>query len=128
MVAGEAGIGKSSIWRAGCDVAVRGGSRVLTCSPTESETGFSYAGLADLFGDVAAAQLPLLPQPQRRALGSVLLLDDADTERVDQRVVGTALLNLLRALAGEGRVVVAVDDVQWLDLIRPEIPDKRLVV
>jgi hypothetical protein len=54
----------------------------------------------------------LLPEPQRRALERVLLVA-ADDEPLDARLVGVALRTLLANLGAP--VLVAVDDVQWLD-------------
>jgi predicted ATPase len=56
-----------------------------------------------------------LAEPQRRALRVALALEDAGGAVVEERVVALAFLNLLRALSQERPVVVAVDDLQWLD-------------
>jgi predicted ATPase len=45
---GEAGIGKSTLWRAAVEDALRRGRRVLSARPAESERGLAYAGLGDL--------------------------------------------------------------------------------
>ena len=47
---GEAGIGKTSLWLAGLEAAAERGYRTLSSRPSEAETRFSYAGLADLLG------------------------------------------------------------------------------
>ena len=44
-----------------------------------------------------------------------LLLDEPVGPAPDERAIGAALLGALRVLAAGGPVVVAVDDVQWLD-------------
>jgi DNA-binding CsgD family transcriptional regulator len=56
-----------------------------------------------------------LPGVQRRALEVALLLDDERTATPDQQAVALATLAALRALARSAPLVVAVDDVQWLD-------------
>ncbi len=71
--------------------------------------------LGDLLGPVLEDVLPSLPAPQRRALEVALLVEDAEGPPPDQRAVAFAFVGALRALAREGPVVVAVDDVQWLD-------------
>ena len=43
------------------------------------------------------------------------MLRTASERPAERRLVGTALLSLLRALAADGRVVLAVDDAHWLD-------------
>jgi hypothetical protein len=59
--------------------------------------------------------LPALPPVQRRALEAALLLSEEERPPPDQRTISTACLGVVRRLAGEGRVLIAVDDVQWLD-------------
>ena len=111
---GEAGIGKSTLWRAAVEHARDRGLRVLTAQPAESEALFAYAGLGDLLDGVLDDVLPRLSPPQRRALEVVLLIEDADEIPVDVRTLGVATRNVLRLLAEDG-LLVAVDDVQWLD-------------
>ena len=71
---GEAGIGKSTIWRAGVEQARAAGLRVLSARPAESERGLAHAALGDLFGDVLDDVLPALTPPRRRALEVALLV------------------------------------------------------
>jgi predicted ATPase len=115
VFAGEAGIGKTTVWRAGLDRARERGVRVLVCRPAESEALLSFAGLADLLEPALGEVLGALPSVQRRALEAALLLSEAERPPPDQRTISTACLGVFRRLAEEGRVVVAVDDVQWLD-------------
>jgi DNA-binding CsgD family transcriptional regulator len=112
---GEAGIGKSTLWRAAIDAAREGGARVLVARPAETERGFEHAGLADLFEDVLEETLPALTMPQRRALEVALLVDDADDAAVDARALGVGVRSALQVLSADGLLVLAVDDVQWLD-------------
>jgi hypothetical protein len=73
VLPGEAGIGKTTLWLAGIDAAAARGYRIMSCRPSEAETRFAFAGLADLLGDVAGDVLPELPPIQRRALEAALL-------------------------------------------------------
>jgi DNA-binding CsgD family transcriptional regulator len=114
VVEGEPGIGKTTLWRAGVGYARETGCRTLACQAGESETQLSFAGLCDLLAPIVDDVLPILPAPQRRALGAALLLEDTD-EPATERGVGAAVLNSLRAVAHSGPTVLAVDDVQWLD-------------
>ena len=111
---GQAGIGKTSLWLAGIDMASSRGCRTLSCRAFESETTFSYAGLADLLGAVADAVLSELPPIQRRALEAALLIGESETQ-VDERAVAAAFLAALRLVAADETLFLAVDDVQWLD-------------
>jgi DNA-binding CsgD family transcriptional regulator len=115
VVVGDAGIGKTTVWHAAAEAAEGRGYLVLSCRPAEAEAGFSFAGLADLIGGVVSDVLPQLPPPQRRALEAALALVESDDARTDERVVAFAFLSTLQALAEGKRLLLAVDDVQWLD-------------
>jgi Cdc6-like AAA superfamily ATPase len=52
VLAGEAGIGKTTVWRAALEQAREHDLRVLVCRPAESEAHLSYAGLSDLLEPV----------------------------------------------------------------------------
>jgi ATP/maltotriose-dependent transcriptional regulator MalT len=114
LLEGEAGMGKTTIWRWALDRAAASGHRLLACRPAEAEARFSYAGLADLFDSLGGSDLPELPEPQRRALDMALLRTD-DGGGIDPRAVAAAVLSSLRALATTSPVLIAIDDVQWLD-------------
>ncbi len=114
VLEGEAGIGKSTLWVAGVDAARERGLRVLVSRPAEAERGLTHAGLGDLFEDVLEGVLPELPAPRRRAL-EVALLVEGDPDGFDPRTLGVAVRSALEVLAAEGPVVLAIDDVQWLD-------------
>ncbi|HEY3190209.1 MAG TPA: ATP-binding protein, partial [Solirubrobacteraceae bacterium] len=114
-IEGDPGIGKTTVWDAAAADAGERGARVLRARPAQSEAKLSFSSLADLLGnaldDVAAG----LPPPQRRALEVALLVDDSGGARADRRAVAAGLLSALRALASDAWLVVAIDDVQWLD-------------
>lgn len=112
---GEPGIGKTTLVKAGVEAANRQGARVLSCAPSSPETRLSYAALADLFRELDEAALGGLPPPQRDALDAALLRSAPGTTDVDGRAVATAVLSVVEGLAQERAVVVAIDDVQWLD-------------
>src|SRR5688572_27936438 len=61
VLAGEAGIGKTTLWLAGVEAAVARGYRVLTSRPSEAEAQFAFACVGDLLGDVAGSVLAELP-------------------------------------------------------------------
>ena len=115
VICGEPGIGKTVLWRAGVDGARRRLAHVLVCRGDEAETGLSFAGLSDLLGDVLEEALGWLGKPRRRALEVALLLDEPDAEPPDPRAAALAFLDIVRALARSGPVLIAVDDLQWLD-------------
>ena len=115
VLAGDPGIGKSTLWLAGVEAAREQGLRVLTARPAEAEQQLALAGLADLLDGVVEEVLPELSPPQRRALEVALLIEDADDHGSDPRALGVALRSALGFLARHAPLVVAIDDVQWLD-------------
>ena len=115
VLEGEPGIGKSTLWLEGADLARGRGIRVLSTRPAEAERALVHVGLGDLLESVLDEVLPGLVAPRRRALGVAMLREDAAGARVDHRAVALAVRDVLLQLAQGGPVVVAVDDVQWLD-------------
>jgi DNA-binding CsgD family transcriptional regulator len=114
LIEGEAGSGKTTLWLAGCEAARSAGDRVLVARPLQAETGFAFAGIADLLTETTEV-IAELPDPQERALRVALLLESAGESPADERAVGLGLLGVLQRLALVEPVVVAVDDIQWLD-------------
>ena len=115
LLEGEAGIGKSTLWRAGVERARAAGLLVLSSRPAEAERGLAHAGLGDLLEDVIDDVLPALSMARRRAMEVALLRDDASSGPVDDRALAVAVRDVLQLLSDRGRVLIAVDDVQWLD-------------
>ena len=114
VISGDAGIGKTSVWTAATTAATERGIRVLVTRPVEAEFRLGYAALGDLLGGVVEPILAELPEPQARALAAALDLGDAEGT-ADPLLVGRAIVAALGLLAGTGPIVVAIDDVQWLD-------------
>jgi DNA-binding CsgD family transcriptional regulator len=111
---GEAGIGKTAVWEAGVAAARDRGLLVLSCRPAESESTLPFSALGDLLEPVLPQVLPRLPAPQRRAL-EVALQRTAAREPADRLAVHRATHAVLRELANAEPVLVAIDDLQWLD-------------
>jgi len=114
LLSGQAGIGKTSLWKAAIDRARERGFRVLACRPTEVETQLSFAALVDLLDELADEVLPDLPGPQREALGAALMRTSPGTGALPLGV-SLGVLAALRGAAETGPVLIAVDDVPWLD-------------
>jgi len=115
VIEGGAGIGKSTLWLDGVVHASSLGFRVLVSRPAEAEQTLAHVGLGDLFEDVLDEVLPALSPPRRRALEVALLVEDASEEAVDPRALGTATRGAIQLLAGRAPLLVAIDDLQWLD-------------
>ncbi|MEO3930829.1 AAA family ATPase [Micromonosporaceae bacterium B7E4] len=115
VLAGSAGIGKTAIWQYALGLARAAGVEVLSCRPAEAETSLTLSGLIDLLDGVPDRVGAALAAPQRRALEVALLHRDADGPDLDRRTLGVAALSAVRVLARQRPVLLAVDDVQWLD-------------
>jgi DNA-binding NarL/FixJ family response regulator len=114
VLEGEAGIGKTILWESALADAEARGYRVLRTSGAQSEVQLLLGALGDLLQGLHEVALEPLPAPQRHALAVALLLEES-TKPPDLRALAVAFLGVLRELAADGPVVVAVDDVQWLD-------------
>ena len=115
VLEGEAGMGKTTLWRAAVEHAEDLGLTVLQAQPFESETTLSFAGIGDLLDPVLDAALEPLPAVQERALSRALALGDDEGPALDPRTLRVAVMNALRSLAKTQPVIVAIDDSQWLD-------------
>jgi hypothetical protein len=114
VIDGDAGIGKTTVWLDAVRTGEGRGYRVLRARPAESESRLSYAALADIVGPAFDEVRAALPDPQERALATVLLRVATDGP-ADARTTATALVGVLARLAAESPVLLAIDDVQWLD-------------
>ena len=121
LLEGDAGIGKTALWREGLRDARARGIRVLQASPSSSEAQIAFAALGDLVAPVLEPALPRIVPLQRRALEIALLLREPEGAPPDTRVLGLALLSIMRTLAEERPLLVAIDDVQWLDASSDEV-------
>ena len=115
LLHGEAGIGKTILWVEAVRRARAQEFRVLECALTTHESGLAFAGLADLIGRSIDEVLPTLAAPQATALEAALARRSAGASPLDERAVAFALHAALSSLARRTPIVVAIDDVQWLD-------------
>jgi DNA-binding CsgD family transcriptional regulator len=78
----------------------------------------AYAALADLLSDVDDSVWADLPAPQQQSLNAALLRPREHAAPSDARAVAAAFVGVLDRLAtrSEGFVLVAIDDVQWIDV------------
>ena len=113
VLEGEAGIGKTSLWKAALSAA--DGFRRLSSAPTEAEAGLPYAVLCDLLDPIPHEAVASLADPLRAALDVALFRAPAKQGPTDQLAVSTAFLRVLRHLAANQEVLLALDDLQWVD-------------
>ncbi|NUS57998.1 MAG: AAA family ATPase [Streptomycetaceae bacterium] len=113
LLTGQAGIGKTALWEAGVAEAEDLGYAVLRTRACEAEAQLSHGGLSDLLEYVDDGVLARLAPPQYRAVRAALLRDESGP--IDPRALGAGFLAVVRELAVDGLVVIAIDDDQWLD-------------
>ncbi|OBH24410.1 hypothetical protein A5692_04845 [Mycobacterium sp. E342] len=115
LLEGEAGIGKTTLWLAAIEQARTRGMHVLTARAAATESVTAYISLADLFSGLRAEVLDALPAPQRVAVDRMLLQVSDDGQATDQRAIAAAFLSVVEILSDRAPVLVAIDDLQWLD-------------
>jgi DNA-binding CsgD family transcriptional regulator len=113
VLSGEAGIGKTILWEAG--LAAANSQLVLAHRSVEAESALPFIGLSDLLTPVIDDVAPSLAPPRRDALEAALLLSEPGEAGVNPAAVGLAVADALKLLALERPVVLAVDDLHWLD-------------
>ena len=127
MLEGEPGIGKTTLWLAGIGQARQRGFRVLLCRPSAAEAQLSYASLADLLADVDDDCAGVLAGT-RNGGRSTSSCSGAEAEHAvtDYRATGAALLSVLERLADDMPVLLAIDDLQWMDSSSAQVVDFAL--
>lgn len=115
LIRGEPGIGKTALWRYATTAAEGARVRVVVTRCAEAEMPIPLGGVSDLIDAVYEDVRDELAEPQRRALAAALRIESEASGRPDRLALPRAVLAVLRELAADGPVLVAVDDVQWLD-------------
>jgi hypothetical protein len=90
VLCGEPGIGKSTLWEAGLEVARSRGLVSLCARASEAEAQLSFVGLADLLEAVDSVVWAELPAPQRRALEVVVGRAESPDSRAEPFVTSAA--------------------------------------
>ncbi len=96
LIRGDPGIGKTALWRWGVHECEAVGFNVLLTRAAEEEMPLGLTGLVDLFERVELD-------------AGALIADDNLFAR------GRAVLGALRTLSADRPVLIAIDDLQWLD-------------
>jgi DNA-binding CsgD family transcriptional regulator len=120
VLKGKPGIGKTTLWSAAIAAATERGLRVLAARPSGAEAQLSFTALIDVCDGIDSAALDGVPGPQRAALEVALLRADPTDVPPEPQAIALGLLNVLRTLAADGPLLVAIDDVQWLDAASAE--------
>jgi DNA-binding CsgD family transcriptional regulator len=112
LLSGEPGVGKTALLRAAAGIAEARGFTVLTVQGVEFEAELTFAGLHQLLLGVDK-YAPQLPYAQRSALDAAVGVSGSAAP--DGLGVSAAVVALLRVAAKDKRLLVLVDDFQWLD-------------
>ncbi|MGH9035516.1 MAG: AAA family ATPase, partial [Acidimicrobiia bacterium] len=115
VISGDTGAGRTTLWEEAVATAERRSYQVLSARPAPAEAHYPYAALADLLADVGEEALGSVTGAPRRALEVALLRAEPTGHALEPRAVATAVRQLLVLAARSCPVVVAVDDVHWLD-------------
>ncbi|MBE1547958.1 DNA-binding CsgD family transcriptional regulator [Mycobacterium sp. OAS707] len=115
VIEGEPGIGKTTLWLSAVERARDNGCLVFSARVGQAESMLAYAAVADLLRDVDPGVLAGLPDVQRLAVDRVLLRASGEDHATDQRIVAAAFAAVFECLAADARVLIAIDDAQWLD-------------
>jgi DNA-binding CsgD family transcriptional regulator len=115
LLSGEAGIGKTTVWQEAIRLGEEAGFLVLRCRPGQTEAKLGLAALSDLLSPVDDDVLSALPDPQRDAIEVALLRAPPSGASSSSRAVAAGVLSILHRLGEQAPVLLAVDDVQWLD-------------
>jgi AAA ATPase domain len=101
VLEGEAGIGKTTVWREARRRAQESGASVLSCRPSAAEAKLSFAAVGDLLARVDDEAFAVLPEPQREALDVALMRRKPTTARPPARAIAAGFLTLVQHLAAE---------------------------
>ncbi|WP_167535763.1 helix-turn-helix transcriptional regulator [Streptomyces vinaceus] len=113
LLLGEAGVGKTLLLDTSVEEATHAGAQVLRVRGNAAESELAFAGLHQLLFPVLDATDGLPPR-QRAALLAAFGLGD-DPTPPDLMMMSLAVLTLTSQVASTGRLLLAVDDAQWLD-------------
>jgi DNA-binding CsgD family transcriptional regulator len=115
VLAGGAGIGKTALWRAAIDNA-DGELTVVQTRCAEVEMPIALGALSDLLGGLVGNVSRELTAPQHSALDVAFGVAAAEANaRPDWLALARATLATLELAARERTLLLAIDDVQWLD-------------
>ena len=109
------------MWERGLRLARDRGIRVLAARPSGAEAELSFAGLFDLLEGIDIGAVGGLPAPQRRALEAALLRAEPMDAAPERFAIAAGFLTVLRSLSAGEPLLVAVDDLQWLDAASADV-------
>jgi DNA-binding CsgD family transcriptional regulator len=134
-IAGDPGVGKSALLRAGTELAIERGYTALSVRAAEGESHLAFAALYQLLRPILG-RVDELPAGHRAALMSAFGLAEPGAVPANRFFIALAALELLADAAAETPVLVGVDDLSWLDeasreaieFISRRITDEQIVM
>ena len=134
-IAGDPGVGKSALLRAGRELAIARGCTALSVHATEGEAHLAFAALYQLLRPILG-RVDELPAGHRAALMSAFGLAEPGVSSDNRFFIALAALELVADAAAETPVFVGVDDLSWLDdaslqvieFISRRITDEQIVM
>lgn len=115
-IAGEPGIGRTSVLARATEYGAALGYEVLVAEGVPAETGFAFAGLTRLLASRPEAQGALQELLNRHRTGR----DGADAVTLP---LAMALLDVVQSIARERPLLMVVDDLQWMDTASSQLLD-----
>lgn len=121
LVEGPAGSGKSALLAAAVARASEAGVRVLRASGAELEREYAFGGVRQLFGRILAGESERAALLRGETAPVGWLIDpDRDPDSLSTRpqagfALFQAVVALVTTLAAGGALLIAVDDLHWLD-------------
>ena len=91
------------------------GLGALGARPSDAEATLAFSALIDLFDGIDSEALADVPPPQRHALEVALLRAAPVGPPRGTQAVAVGALNALRVVSTRTPLLVAIDDVEWLD-------------
>ncbi len=113
LIRAESGYGKTHLLNAVAERARADGWRCLRVQGVESEAVLSGAGLLSVLSPLRDG-LDAVPEAQAEALSAALGWGPAASTG-DRFLIGAGTLSLLAAESARAPLLIAVDDVQWVD-------------
>jgi len=126
LLEGEPGIGKTTVLQAAVERAREEGYVVLRARPSEAEARVALAAVEELVDGLPPDSWGALAPPQKRAIDIALLRAEPDERIVDHRALASAVRALVTSAGRTRPLLVAIDDLQWLDAPSAAILDSVL--
>ena len=120
LIEGEAGAGKTSIWEAALAAAARGGFSTSPLAPPRPRPASPMPHWVTCSGSARMLWRACRHASARHSRSPFCSMTGL-AEAPDQQSVALGLLAMFRRLADDGPLVVAIDDVQWLDATSAQV-------